>query len=179
MPHIMVDIESLGTRPGVIVPQIGWCRFNASSILDSGVIYPSVHHQLLLGLKAEAETLEWWQEQDREVRHRVFDCKLAVDLDEALGQFAELVSAEALGEGGLLWADPDWFDLPVLQAVYNAGGVGYPWPRRQTADARTLRWLARMTNEERTESVRPHDGQYDAEAQAKDVIECLRGLRGT
>lgn len=65
--HIMIDVETLGTRPGSVVTNIGVCAFDieADGWADPGLeIGLNPQEQIDLGFKVDWDTIRWWMGHD-------------------------------------------------------------------------------------------------------------------
>lgn len=122
--HVMIDIESLGTKPGAVVASIGAVVFqptyrepigrSCSSTID---IADAQKH----GLTIDADTVEWWMRQSDAARASTF--KGEWHLDEALAHLSAFVDEARVfsTEGSLrIWAHSPSFDLALLEAAYSA-----------------------------------------------------------
>lgn len=183
--HLMVDVETCGATPGSVVTQIGWAWFDEKKVYGVSRLAISIIDQLLVGLGTERGTLRWWSEQTKAAQDTAFRDPSVMSLDTALMKFAKVFEVGELMEDnngvyGLdddhVWANPDWFDLPMIQCLYSARHLQYPWPRRQTRDARTLLDTAGMDHHDRHKAKVQHDAGSDAEAQALDVIDAWKRL---
>jgi hypothetical protein len=59
--HIMLDIETLGTRPGAIVLAAAFVRFSDEAHCTLNLSMPD---QTALGLEQDPDTLAWWHDQE-------------------------------------------------------------------------------------------------------------------
>ena len=69
--HLMIDVETLGTRPGSVVTNIGIVAFDieADGWADVGMEIPlNPQEQMGLGFKADWSTIRWWMDQSREAQ---------------------------------------------------------------------------------------------------------------
>lgn len=169
--HVMLDIETLGTKPGCVVLQVAMVSFNQERVISTShrLWNIDVGDQLMAGLEIDPDTVAWWRKQDQTAQLIVLSPTASrFRLREAREKIKAVLELELANERFKLWANPDWFDLPLLATIYQCAGEDYPWPRRQTADARTLLCAAGITT--RTRSDVKHYALSDAIAQAWDVI---------
>ena len=73
MKNVMIDIETLGTRPGSIILSIGACAFDPADISSVGSdaryeFYENIDPEdcKSLGLTSDPSTVAWWAKQGPE-----------------------------------------------------------------------------------------------------------------
>lgn len=132
----MLDLETLGTRPGCVILTIGAVKFDPYSLKEPGPgIYMRVDadEQIAAGREVQEDTLKWWMDQVEDVR------------EEALGE-ADRVSVEymytelnriCVGVQNI-WAQGPVFDIAILENIYRQYGWPTPWQFWQIRDSRTL-----------------------------------------
>lgn len=57
----MLDIETLGTRPGSVVFEIGCVLFDEHRIINGFEVIIDIENAKTWGLFEEPETLAWWE----------------------------------------------------------------------------------------------------------------------
>ena len=132
---IMLDLESLGTRPDCAILTLGACKFDPFSdrFGDSLYFRIDVDEQLALGREVQEDTLAWWSNQAEDVR------------EEALGE-GNRVSLETMYRDlnrfcvGVdnIWCQGPAFDIVILENIYRQQGWPTPWQFWQIRDSRTL-----------------------------------------
>src|SRR2546430_1719289 len=120
MSNIMLDLETLGRRPGCQVLSIGAVVFGKEGLGEEFYCVLERHTQAILGLHVDAETQKWWAAQSPEAR-RVFN-EPATDLIEGLGYFSQYIVDNGGPNGVKMWGNGADFDNPILAAVYEAAG---------------------------------------------------------
>ena len=120
--HVMLDLETLGTRPGDAILSIG------AVVLDPGkgirsTFYVTIDSESCkaAGLRAQKSTLEWGGKQSAEARAAAFKGELS--LQSALTQFSMWVPKGNV----LMWGNGAGFDQPLLEAAYRAMKMEAPW----------------------------------------------------
>jgi DNA polymerase III epsilon subunit-like protein len=63
----MIDIETLGLGPGATILSIGAVRFSTDGLGEEFYREISLQSCQAVGLEIDADTLEWWLEQDGDV----------------------------------------------------------------------------------------------------------------
>lgn len=172
----MVDIETLGTKPGSVILSIGACRFDETGMGEER-FYRSidVFDSLMSGLVIDQATLGWWRMQPPESKGALQTTR---PLRETLTEFARYLTKS--GEGGddehyLLWAKGPDFDLVMIEAAYTQLGLKKPWSYRVARDVRTILALAPGAAD-RPPKRQPHHALGDALYQAQQVIEAAQQL---
>lgn len=124
MTHIMIDLETLGTRPGSVIRSIGAVVFNPEKNSLGETFYVNIEGNSCkeAGLTSDPETIKWWQQQDQAVKDA-----LMVDqkpLKTALAMFDMWFMEE---DGEFVWGHGASFDPVLLKAAYHAVGRDAPW----------------------------------------------------
>lgn len=132
--HVMLDLETWGTRPGAALRSIGAVVFGLGSGLGAE-FYRNIDKQSCLdvGLFVEPATERWWAEQTQQAR-----ASLAADarpLEEVVADFA----AWFVSVGGeFLWSQGANFDGPLWEAATRAVKRDPPWKFFNARDTRTV-----------------------------------------
>lgn len=171
MNHVMLDLETLGTRPGYAVATIGAVKFDperSDKMGESLYVRVSLEACLNAGLKIDAATLKWWLVQSDKAR-----AELASEDTVLLSRALELFSGFFVGST-FLWSHGANFDVPVLEAAYKAGRKNIPWQFWTVRDTRTLFDLAGGIKVEKLGVV--HNALQDSINQAAAVIKAYRIL---
>ena len=174
MQDLMVDLETLGTRPGCAVVSIGAVFFDIEFDNLGATFYRAIALEKSVGLRVEAETLVWWMQRDAAAR-RVFSDDDRVSLDRALQDFEDFVRRNTTGEVRL-WGNGAAFDNAILAEVYEAAGrmEFIPWKFRNDRCYRTLKSLAPEIPLVRVGTY--HNALDDAVSQARHAVAILRHL---
>jgi len=136
MADIMLDLETLGTRPGCVILTLGAVKFDPYSLQEPGPgIYfrVDVDEQTALGREVQEDTLAWWISQAEDIREEALGEQDRVSLDTLyrdLNRF--LVGANNI------WAQGPLFDFAILENLYRQMGWPTPWQYWQIRDSRTL-----------------------------------------
>ena len=171
MNDLMIDLETLGIRPGSIIASIGAAEFDAETgeigrLFSANVNLDSAERA---GLTMDVSTVKWWMKQTDQARETTFtrgDKSIDLALLE-LSQFARSVSPSRI------WAHSPSFDLVLLEAAYRIIKLPFPLPFHQARDTRTIFDLAGIKPEKPGIA---HNALDDATAQASAVIAAYRVL---
>ena len=132
----MLDLETLGTRPGCVVLTLGAVKFDPyklDSFGDSLYLRFDVDEQIGLGREVQQDTLDWWSKQDPAVREEALGDSDRVSLETVTKQLNKfLVGVEDI------WAQGPVFDIVILENLYRQLEKPCPWNYWQIRDSRTL-----------------------------------------
>ncbi len=134
---VMLDLETLGTRPDCVILTLGAIKFDPFSDKEPGPgIYfrMDIEDQLSKGRTVDDSTIEWWAQQDPRVR------------EEAMGESGDRIDVAKLKYElnkflvgvDYIWAQGPAFDIVILEDLYRSQGWGFPWHFWQIRDSRTL-----------------------------------------
>lgn len=170
--HVMLDIETLGKKPGCVVLSIGACAFNPFGDGYSYEFYQNIDPkdgEDVWGLSVDPDTVRWWKGQSEESRaHLVPDRIGTMEAAYAFGDWFKSVN------GKEVWCQGATFDVPIMDAVFSATGQIAPWKYYDVRDTRTIYDICGL--DPRTVK---HEGTYhnaldDAIHQVKCVQEALK-----
>ena len=142
--YIVLDLETLGTKPGCPILSIGAAAFDMESE-KVDTFYCKLHlmYQSMAGVSAS--TLRWWMEQGAAARETAFtEDADAQTVHTALRMFSIWISdmKRKSDFGGIsVWGNSSSFDNEILRSAYEHYGLEDPWGFRADRDFRTLRAL--------------------------------------
>jgi hypothetical protein len=154
---IVIDLETLGTRPGCVILEIGACAIdprngkivaNFSRRLDSDFTYNSLINNDRYLSDDEVATVRWWlgdQERADTLLSLLSGYATATPIEKALGNFADFYNCMVTAhtpEGVRIWANGPSFDIAILQAAYDRYGIARPWICWQERCVRTALEMA-------------------------------------
>jgi len=132
----MLDLETLGTRPGCVILTLGAVKFDPYTLNDPGPgIYfrVDVDEQTALGREVQEDTLQWWLDQVEDVREEALGEQDRVSLDTMYRDLNRFL----VGVNNI-WAQGPLFDFAILEHLYRQMGWPTPWHYWQIRDSRTL-----------------------------------------
>lgn len=167
---LMVDIETLGTKPGAVILSVAAVRFNIETG-ETGEIFNEkidIGSCLDAGLVINADTLKWWMTQNEEARNKVFGVNQNprdfISLENALTKFSYFATKIPNCD---IWANSPRFDVGILENAFNKVGMTIPWRYSREMDVRTLSAIApEIRSEIKFEGVQ-HDALDDCYHQIK------------
>lgn len=156
LDRVMVDIETLGLEPGAAILSIGAVRFGAGQLGETFEETISLTSCQDAGLSIDADTLEWWLDQDEDAQHVLTGGEPLADVLEAFRTW--YIGADEI------WANSPSFDCEMLECAFDAVGLETPWMFYDERCYRTLQSLpvAPDIDHDGVE----HDALDDAEHQA-------------
>jgi DNA polymerase III epsilon subunit-like protein len=162
MKNIMLDLETLGNKPGAVIVAIGAVRFGKGQISET--FYNRVDAQSCVdaGLKLDVSTVLWWLKQSDAARAELN--QPGEHLADALQAFQDFVR-----EDDLIWGNGSDFDNTILAAAYEALRLAVPWKFWNNRCYRTLKAL-RPDIKLKQPGV-AHNAQHDAQAQAHHLMQ--------
>ncbi len=180
---IMLELETLGTRPDATIIQIGAVLFEpvyGGKILNGKGFNRHVLVQDGTGSIDHSTICFWLTEKSAAKMGRELETK-ADPLAEVLKAFVEWPkTSHGLDWENIngIWANPSDFDFPVLKSAFAKLGVDAPWDRRATLCARTLFNMVGGKPDIDWTSFIPHDALDDAVGQAMQVQKAMGLLTG-
>ena len=146
MRHVMIDLETMSTRPDAVILEIAAVPFS----LEKDIVYHEEAFQrhvtidscLDAGLHLSGGTVAWWLEQSEEARRAiVIGQRSGIPIGEALELLYRWFQLYDDLEG--VWSHGATFDLPILDYAFKTiRGSSPPWPYSITRDTRTAAWMA-------------------------------------
>lgn len=131
-PHIMIDLETLGTTADAVILSIGAVRFD----LDSGTVAdPNGSYSFYQELdilsqhnhqrRISASTLAWWMSQPKEAQAVFNNDTDKSSLGKSLYNLSDWVQQGT--DKPLVWSNGADFDLPMLAHAYTQLDIALPW----------------------------------------------------
>lgn len=177
--NVMLDLETLGTRPGCTILSIGAVTFDRDGIGISK-FYTLIRRRscAYAGLHEDPATIAWWRKQPAEAANILDladDSVLLYDLASALRDFDRWLFD---CDGVLMWGNGADFDNAILKEAYaRCGYIELPWGIYNDRCYRTLKNLRPNITLVRNEADK-HNAINDAEYQANHAIMLLNDLNG-
>jgi len=164
--RVMVDIETLGTETGSAILSIGAALFDVDGVRETFHRSISLTSCQEAGLSIDAETLQWWLEQDEQAQGVLTG---GDDLTRVLSEFGCWYRSHDVDE---VWANSPSFDCEMLEHAFDIVGIKTPWEFYEERDFRTLKELhfAADVDQQGVE----HDALDDAVYQAQVVAKTLK-----
>lgn len=187
MKHMMVDLETMGTRPYSVICSIGAYIFdpdtdNAGALVSPALIWDQTHmfYRVIdmesaekIGLRLRAGTVKWWLDRDRDAQQAIItkNCVGIVQALQDLGGFYRDSGAQRV------WSHGASFDLPLLADAYECADLRVPWSFRDIRDTRTLYELAGLPQNFHQPATGAHVAIMDAWQQSVAACMAFAALR--
>jgi DNA polymerase III epsilon subunit-like protein len=139
---VMVDLETMGTRPNAPIIAIGAVTFDRQSLTIGQPFYRVVNLQssVSLGAVIDADTVQWWMQQSDDARRAV--TRAGDPVEVVLADFAQWLAVNMIDiKSRRVWACGTDFDCVILSEHYHNAGIELPWMFWSQRDYRTVRAL--------------------------------------
>lgn len=169
MNHLMIDLETIGTRPTAPLVSIGAVFFEPSTgeLGPEFEIVTDISSDIERGAIAEGGTIKWWLRQSAESRS-VITGDSAISCSKALGALRAFVYEHNRDSSSIkVWGNGSTFDNALLRAVFDRHTMRPFWEWYNDQDVRTIVELGRAIGFDPKREM-PFDGfQHSALADAK------------
>lgn len=175
---VMIDLETVGQRPGCGILSIGAVAFDPKSGQLGPELYVVVSRESCrqAGLHEDPSTLEWWEKQSDQAREVLSHIEEAgLPLVEALTRLNDYL-AQFGGRYVRVWGNGSDFDQPILISAYAAVGTTAEWKFWNNRCYRTLKNLIKGPPLKREGTY--HNALDDAKTQALHAMDLLGALNG-
>lgn len=173
--HIMLDLETLGTRSNAVIAVIAAVYFDPETGETGKEFYKRINIDSCedIGLMIEAETAEWWLNQDAEAGKEIFSQENRISILQALVAFAGFLNIE---EDVFIWGNSARFDCGLLENAYHALSLEIPWHHWNERDVRTLVSFAPEVKKNTIREGTHHNALDDCYHQIKYCSKIVRHL---
>jgi len=167
--QVVVDLETLSTRPNSCIVSIGAVAFTLEDgITEEFLINIDPMSSKEKGLHIDKETIEWWASQPKEA----IDSwkKDPVSLEEGLAKFKSFYGSNRWTP---VWGNGSSFDITILESAFFACDYHkeeIPWMPWVIYDMRTL---TNILSRKLEKTGINHNALHDSIAEAKLLIEML------
>jgi DNA polymerase III epsilon subunit-like protein len=177
MTEVMVDIETMSVLPNAAILTIGAVKFNRMGLLpelskcDTFYRRITIDSCINMGLTSSPDTIEWWNNQDKEIKYEAFDNPDRIVIGNALKEFAKWFKGSTK-----IWGHGDDFDCVILSNAFRVCNIDVPWKFWNTRDTRTLFDLANISIRDLPQD-NAHHALHDAYRQVIGVKKSLEILK--
>lgn len=180
--HVMIDLETLSTKPNAFVLAMGACEINFQLNDVGRKFYHRINHASFIKANADIspDTVMWWMQQSdaaRKAIQPIADDSHMKDVLFALGSW--MTDLKHIGNGAdevHVWGNGSDFDNVVLAHWFREFDVPMPWSFRHNRCFRTVRNLFPDTPDPASADI-AHHALHDAEWQANKLI-LINNLHG-
>jgi hypothetical protein len=173
MKNIMLDLETLGTKPGSIVLSIGAVYFDLSGLGEEFYSVIRIQDSEKYGLTKDKSTVDWWSRQSKEAQDAISKASSieAPGLSEVLRAFSKFVKPRSR-----IWGNGSDFDNVLLFSLYEAASIVPPWKFYNNRCFRTLKNLTIADEDFTEEKENNHNALFDAKNQAEKAVRILKRI---
>ena len=170
--HVMIDLETMGYRPGCVILSIGAVYFTIHGIHEEFYVRINPMSCQRHGLHFDASTIEWWMRQSDGARGEVSNLtKTGEELTDALAKFYAWLNTDA-DPDSRIWGNGSDFDISIILAAFDRVDLPVPWSPWKHRCFRTMKNFHRQTIA-KTEPAREgthHNALDDARHQARWLL---------
>lgn len=143
--HVMIDLETLGTKCDSPVIAIGAVQFSPDTGDIGGEFYTRIDWASAIeGRKADPETLKWWLKQSHVARAEIIkNGAKTPEALQALNEFIAGLTTDRSIKDIQVWGNGSTFDIGILENVYDQYRIFIPWKFWNVRDCRTVEEMAR------------------------------------
>lgn len=124
---VMIDLETMGTRPNAAIVSIGAIKFDRDGTHGGFYRVVDLQSSIDAGLSVDGATVMWWLQQSEEARKALYDPdQPTTDLFTALTELIEWIGDFDLIGG--IWGNGAAFDNVILKSAWHACGQEELWP---------------------------------------------------
>lgn len=163
----MLDLETLGQKPGSVIVAIGAAKFGNGEIIDTFYRRVDPESCVAIGLRMDAQTVMWWLRQESASRLEI--TWPGVHVCEVLRQFAVWLG----DKDAEIWGNGAGFDNVLLADAYDRAQLPLPWNWYNDRCYRTVKNL--RPDVPMTRAGTHHNALDDAKSQAMHLMALLAG----
>ncbi len=161
MKNVMIDLETLSTRPTAAVLSIGACYFDENGVGET--FYRNIDETLRHKFHVDKSTVDWWKGQSPQAR-----MGLLIDQKELVNVLFDFAEWLGFKIAPLMWSNGADFDLPILVNLYSQTGCEPPFKFYNSRCYRTIKNLFPIAPLVRKGE--KHNALDDAVSQAEHLI---------
>lgn len=133
MNNIMIDIETMGTKPDSCIVSIAAVKFNfENDEVETFYKDISIASSKKHGMTIDPDTVSWWMAQSATAREFT---KSNNPLETVVDEFIEFIGDARYTK---FWANGMNLDFPTLEWSFRAVGRSVPWRYWNLRDCRTI-----------------------------------------
>jgi 3' exoribonuclease, RNase T-like len=182
--HIMIDLETMGTRPDAPIVAIGAVAFkperqHKDGAMELGGIVSTFYMPIDLaksvreGAVMDPDTVMWWLQQSDEARKEIAAGPVRYEPRDVLERLRYFMGVHA-GDG--IWGNGASFDNVILAETYRRLELPVPWKFYEDRCYRTIKSLYPQV--EMVREGTHHNALDDARSQALHLLEIDKVMGG-
>ncbi len=178
MKHLMIDLETMGTKPSAPIVAIGAVFFEPQTGELGAEFYTAVNlsSDMDLGAAPDGDTIQWWLKQSAEARAAICT-DYTLPIADALFELSAFISRNSENPRYLkVWGNGASFDNVILRTAYERTGHICPWQFWNDSDVRTIVLLGRQMGFDPKRDM-PFDGvAHNALADARHQVKYVSAI---
>ena len=169
--NVMLDLETMGTRPDAAIVSIGAVAFDFTTMKLGETFYTVVDLQSSIdaGGTTDEATIKWWSTKKQEAQDALK--QNPIPIRQALAAFTEYASRQETKGKLCIWGCGADFDNVILNSAYQRLELPTPWMFTNNRCYRTIKSLYPTIKIDREGTL--HNSLDDAVNQAKHLIAML------
>lgn len=187
---LMIDIETLGDKPGAVIVQIAAAFFDpmTGEVGETFTRNVDIESSFKYGFEVTGGTLKFWlSELAKDVPAWVTDegahiVDVLNDLRSFIFMHHNLYVPEGVNKRIKVWANSPRFDCEILRSAYEKAGAKAPWEYFNEIDVRTLvdigRRVFKIDPKGEIKNDSAHDALDDVLHQIKYVAVIMQAIQG-
>lgn len=177
--HLMVDLETMGKKPGAPIVSVGAVFFDPASGMTGAEYYQVINLEssMSFGARPDASTILWWLKQSPEARSAIV-VDDTVGLVEALEQLLDFIAENAANgsKNVQLWGNGSSFDCSLLEAAFELADTPFPIPNWNYRDVRTVVELGKAVGLNARYDIPFEGDQHNALADARHQVKYVSAI---
>jgi len=183
---IMLDIETLGNKPGCVVLSVAMKHFELNTDVPSTSIdveysaHINVMSSIAAGFDIDDGTVKWWQNQSEDTKAAMtLGMKLPLSVDDVAMEVYQILKDINENYELYIWGrGVSTFDMPILDEMLRRGvgmsGEEYktPWKFWSAMEVRSIYGFHKLCGMPVDKVETRHDALADVEKQIKEVQQC-------
>lgn len=136
MNHVMLDLETFGSRPGSVIVSIGMVRFGATHLGEEFYRLIDPNSCVELGMTMDPGSIMWWLAQSDPARAALLRSPgehIMTALRDASAYLSETANT-------CVWGNGATFDNVLLSEAYRMANLQRPWSYRLDRCFRTMKF---------------------------------------
>jgi exodeoxyribonuclease VIII len=172
MNHIMLDLETMGTKPNAAIVSIGavFIDFENNTLGDEFYRRICLESSVQCGGVMDAQTVKWWMQQHELARREIYTA--TATMNKSLEAFMSFISAKVATKNVKIWGDGASFDNVILRSAYENCGLIAPWKYWNDRCYRTIKNIYPDVKERQSGQV--HNALDDAISQANNLLAIVK-----
>ncbi len=177
--HLMVDLETMGKKPGAPIVSVGAIFFDPASGITGAEYYQVINLEssMSFGARPDASTILWWLKQSPEARSAIV-VDDTVGLVEALEQLLDFIAENAANgsKNVQLWGNGSSFDCSLLEAAFELADTPFPIPHWNYRDVRTVVEMGKAVGLNARYDIPFEGDQHNALADARHQVKYVSAI---